>query len=82
MIAREGRLFLIALQFLTRLPVSSQSDVPPDWLVRSAKYMPLVGALIGFLAGGLALFSAAVFPEPIPPMPSEVAPRASASSRS
>ena len=59
MIAREARLFLIALQFLTRIPIGTVEAWPSDWLARAAKYMPLVGALIspswhGFrYAGGI-----------------------------
>lgn len=66
MIAREIRLFQIALQFLTQLPVGSIRDCPPDWLARSAKYMPLVGAIVGVIAGGAILLSAVVFPVPLP----------------
>jgi adenosylcobinamide-GDP ribazoletransferase len=66
MIAAEAKLFLIALQFLTRIPVGPIRDLPQDWLVRSVKCMPLVGALIGVVAGGVLLVSAAFFPEPLP----------------
>lgn len=66
MIAREVRLFLIALQFLTRIPVGSAEVLPSDWLVRAAKYLPLVGALIGAAAGSALLASAMIFPEPLP----------------
>jgi adenosylcobinamide-GDP ribazoletransferase len=41
-------------------------DWPPDWLSRSAKYMPLVGALIGAIAGGVVMATAIVFPDPLP----------------
>jgi adenosylcobinamide-GDP ribazoletransferase len=66
MIASEARLFLIALQFLTRIPVGSVGALSSDWLVRVAKYMPLVGALIGAVAGGALLASSLIFPEPLP----------------
>lgn len=66
MMAREIRLFQIALQFMTQLPVGSIRDCPPDWLARTAKYMPLVGAIIGAIAGGAILLSAVVFPAPLP----------------
>lgn len=66
MIAHEARLFLIALQFLTRVRVKRVDPFPDDWLPRSAKYMPLVGALIGAAAGGVVLVSAAIFPAPLP----------------
>ncbi len=66
MIANEARLFLIALQFLTRIRVKQIHPFPEDWLPRSAKYMPLVGALIGAAAGAVILLSAAFFPSPLP----------------
>ena len=40
---------LIALQFLTRLPVSLQGMPPPDEQGRSLLYYPLVGGLLGGL---------------------------------
>ena len=66
MIAREIRLFKIALQFLTQLPVGSIRDCPPDWLARSAKYMPLVGAIVGAIAGASIILSAAFLPALVP----------------
>jgi adenosylcobinamide-GDP ribazoletransferase len=46
----ELRLFLIAVQFLTRIPTPRLERLPPDWLARSGKYFPIVGALIGGLS--------------------------------
>lgn len=66
MMAREVRLFKIALQFLTQLPVGSIGDCPPDWLARSAKYMPLIGAIVGAIAGAAIILSAAFLPAPLP----------------
>lgn len=66
MIARELRLFRIALQFLTQLPAGVIEEWPPDWLARSAKYMPLVGALVGAIAGVSIIVAAIFLPEPLP----------------
>jgi adenosylcobinamide-GDP ribazoletransferase len=66
MMAHEIRLFQIALQFLTQLPVGSIRDCPPDWLARSAKYMPFVGAIVGLIAGAAIVLSAVFFPQPLP----------------
>jgi adenosylcobinamide-GDP ribazoletransferase len=66
MIARELRLFRIALQFLTQLPAGAIEDWPPDWLARSAKYMPLVGALVGAIAGTSIIVAAIFLPQPLP----------------
>lgn len=62
MIAHEVRFFLIALQFLTRIRIKQIIPFPEDWLPRSAKYMPLVGALIGAVVGLVMLAAEAVFP--------------------
>lgn len=66
MIAREFRLLLVALQFLTRIPVASFNGFEPQWLDRSAKYFPLVGALVGLISAGVMIASALVLPEPLP----------------
>ena len=66
MIAHEMRLFLIALQFLTRIRIKRIEPFPEDWLPRCAKYMPLVGALVGGATGVVIAVAAAVFPAPVP----------------
>lgn len=58
MIRREVRLFLCALQFLTRLPTPQTPDFQPDWIQRSARYYPLVGQFVGGLSA-LVLYGAA-----------------------
>jgi adenosylcobinamide-GDP ribazoletransferase len=48
--------FLLALQFLTRLPTPRFAELRPDDLARSAVWFPLVGAVIGaVVAAALAL---------------------------
>lgn len=54
----EGQLFFIALGYLTRLPVPPDLPESDDLMVRSVKYHPAVGALVG-LCGALMLWSAA-----------------------
>lgn len=46
-VARQFRLFLCAVQFLTRVPVPALRGFEPDWISRSARYFPLVGMLVG-----------------------------------
>ncbi len=41
--------FLIALQFLTRLPVPAGGEYSPERVGRSLAWYPLVGLLIGLL---------------------------------
>lgn len=66
MIAREVRSFLVALQFLTRIPVKPFAAFEPSWLDRSAKFFPLVGALVGLIAAAVLLAASAVAPQPLP----------------
>lgn len=59
---RQFKFFLVALQFLTRMPVPRLADFQPDWLAASARYFPLVGVLIGLIAAGVWWLSSLVFP--------------------
>lgn len=52
-LCRLWRLFLVAVQFLTRLPLEHQGDLPPDALGTAAVFFPLVGLGLGL--GGAAL---------------------------
>ncbi|WP_169391394.1 MULTISPECIES: adenosylcobinamide-GDP ribazoletransferase [Psychrobacter] len=45
----EWRLILIAIQFLTRIPVLSIPNYQPDWLHQSSRHFPAVGLLVGVL---------------------------------
>ena len=58
----ELRLFLTALQFLTRVPVPAWVGFEPAWLNQSARHFPGVGLCVGavaalVLAAGHALFT-------------------------
>lgn len=53
------RLFFTALEYFTRIPKPAWVGFEPDWLARSAPWLPVVGALIGFL---LALIYQVVAP--------------------
>ncbi|WP_045835269.1 adenosylcobinamide-GDP ribazoletransferase [Hyphomicrobium sp. 99] len=66
MISLERMRFYIALQFLTRIPLKHIDPLPRDWLVRAAKYLPLVGGLIGIATGGIILLASHVLPSPLP----------------
>jgi adenosylcobinamide-GDP ribazoletransferase len=59
---RQVLLFLVAVQFLTRLPVPHLARYEADWLSRSARYFPLVGALVGWCGVGVWWLSARCFP--------------------
>ena len=59
---RELRLFFIALQFLTRVPVPRGVGFEPDWLNRSARHFPAVGLCVGAVSAGVLVLAGLVFP--------------------
>jgi adenosylcobinamide-GDP ribazoletransferase len=54
-VRRLGGLFLVAVQFLTRVPVMRECAAPSDALAQAAVFFPVVGLLIGLGAAGLGL---------------------------
>lgn len=54
---RELRLFLTAVQFLTRLPVPALKDFAPEWITASARYYPLVGQIVGAFSALVLVFA-------------------------
>jgi len=59
---RQFLLFLAAMQFLTRLPVPHLDGFQPGWLPQSARFFPLVGALIGLIGVGVWWLASMCFP--------------------
>ena len=58
MIRQEARLFVCAVQFLTRIPTPQLPGFQPEWIRQSARYYPLVGHVVG-AAAALVLYGAA-----------------------
>lgn len=58
---RQFALFLTAVQFLTRVPVPTVRDFQPDSTARSARYFPLVGALVGLASGAVLIATSQVW---------------------
>jgi adenosylcobinamide-GDP ribazoletransferase len=58
-------LFLVAMQFLTRVPVPAASDFEPRWLSRSLRYFPLVGGLVGLANVAVWWLSSQWFPRTV-----------------
>ncbi len=54
----ELRLFFVALQFLTRVPIPQWVGWQPEWLHHSARHFPAVGLCVGAF-GSLVLWAAA-----------------------
>lgn len=65
MVLHELRLFFIALQFFTRLPVPRWVGYEPEWLHQSARHFPAVGALVGMVAAGVLWAALWLFPMPV-----------------
>jgi adenosylcobinamide-GDP ribazoletransferase len=47
------RLFFIALQFFTRVPIPRWVGFEPEWLHHSARYFPAVGACVGLVGAAV-----------------------------
>jgi len=62
---REAMLFLVAVQFLTRLPVPALAGYESSWLSQSARYIPLVGTLVGLLNVAAWWLGSLIFPPAI-----------------
>jgi adenosylcobinamide-GDP ribazoletransferase len=50
---RQGLLLLVAIQFLTKLRVPAAGELPQDALAESARFFPIVGAIVGL--GAIAI---------------------------
>lgn len=61
LIKHEWRLLLVAVQFLTRLPVPSFTNYDPEWLHQSSRHFPAVGLLIGLLCAGVFWLGSVLF---------------------
>lgn len=59
---RELRSFLTAVQFFTRLPVPAWVGHSAQQLEQAARYLPLVGILVGALSASILWLSAQVLP--------------------
>ena len=57
----EARLILVAVQFLTRIPVPSFKHYDPQWLHQSSRHFPAVGLLVGLLCAGVFWLGSLLF---------------------
>jgi len=62
LLRHELRLVLIALQFLTRVPVPAGAGFEPAWLNQSVRHFPLVGAGVGAAGAAVALTAHGLWP--------------------
>ena len=67
--ARQLRLFLVALQFYSRIPVTgrlaSWMGWEPEWLGRATRYFPLVGIVVALGQAVVYVAGSAVLPHPV-----------------
>ncbi len=56
--------FIIALQFLTRIPVKIKGEIAPEDYGRSMAWFPAVGLVLGLLLVLIFKLAAALFPKP------------------
>jgi adenosylcobinamide-GDP ribazoletransferase len=61
-VRKQWRLFCVALQFFTRIPVPEIPDFSTDMLNASVRYFPLVGILVGVISALALWLSAHIFP--------------------
>jgi adenosylcobinamide-GDP ribazoletransferase len=61
----QVRLFFIALQFFTRLPIPRWVGFEPHWLHHASRYFPLVGLVVGIVAAAVYWAAAQVLPPPV-----------------
>jgi adenosylcobinamide-GDP ribazoletransferase len=62
---QQLRLFFIALQFFTRLPIPRWVGFQPEWLQQAARYFPLVGLVVGMAAAAVYGVASWFWPQPV-----------------
>ena len=61
----QCRLFFIALQFFTRVPIPRWVGFEPHWLHHASRYFPLVGVLVGAVCAAVYAGAAWLWPAPL-----------------
>ncbi|HEY8606248.1 MAG TPA: adenosylcobinamide-GDP ribazoletransferase [Noviherbaspirillum sp.] len=61
----QVRLFFIALQFFTRLPVPRWVGFQPEWLHQASRWFPAIGLVVGGASALVYLLAALVWPQPV-----------------
>jgi adenosylcobinamide-GDP ribazoletransferase len=59
------RLFFIALQFFTRIPIPRWVGFEQSWLHHASRYFPLVGLVVGAAAAAVYLAASQLWPAPV-----------------
>jgi adenosylcobinamide-GDP ribazoletransferase len=61
----QCRLFFIALQFFTRLPIPRWVGFEPAWLHHASRYFPLVGVVVAAICSAVYLLSSWLLPSSV-----------------
>ncbi|MCY0916416.1 adenosylcobinamide-GDP ribazoletransferase [Massilia antarctica] len=64
-IVHQCRLFFIALQFFTRVPIPGWVGFDPAWLHHASRYFPLVGVVVAGAAAAVYACAAWLWPAPV-----------------
>ena len=56
------RLFFIALQFFTRLPIPRWVGYQPQWLQQSSRYFPLIGVVVAAICAATYMVASGLLP--------------------
>ncbi|MBB5610709.1 MULTISPECIES: adenosylcobinamide-GDP ribazoletransferase [unclassified Janthinobacterium] len=64
-ILHQCRLFFIALQFFTRLPIPRWVGFEPDWLQHASRYFPLVGLVVAAISSAVYLLASWCLPSTV-----------------
>ncbi|MFZ6759916.1 adenosylcobinamide-GDP ribazoletransferase [Undibacterium sp. Ji50W] len=59
------RLFFIALQFFTRIPIPAWVGFEADWLRQSSRYFPAIGWVVGAVCAGVYAGAAELWPHTV-----------------
>ena len=61
-VIHQVRLFFIALQFFTRLPIPKWVGFEAEWLHQASRYFPAVGAVVGGVAAAVYALASLLWP--------------------
>lgn len=70
---RQLRLFFVALQFFTRLPVPRWVGFEEEWLHHASRYFPAVGIVVGGVTAGMYALTHAWWPQVVAVLASTIA---------
>lgn len=70
---QQLRLFFIALQFFTRVPVPRWVGFEPDWLHHASRYFPAVGIAVGAVAAAVYALAGMALPHVVAVLLSTIA---------